>query len=127
LNAGWNLISIPTSSLNNSRENLFGEMSVYGYNGSWFIPEQIDSQGYWVKSGNNIVIEVVGHPMVPVSPDGGWNIMGHPYLTQKNVQELFDNVTVYSYNGSWSSFDSNRERNSLEVLKPGYGYWVREN
>jgi len=56
----------------------------------------------------------------------GWNLIGHPYLQEKNISDVFDNRTIYSYNQTWSSYIPNRTFNSLRTLKPGYGYWVKK-
>ncbi len=124
LNQGWNLISIPLI-LPDAPSII--NYTIFGYNGSWFVPEEIDSKlGYWIKVDEPMIISFNGVEVTNRDMDlnNGWNLVGHPYLEEKNVSELFANDTVYGYNGSWSSYVSGRTVNSLESLEPGYGYWV---
>ena len=41
------------------------------------------------------------------------------------VLSIFEDKIVYSYDNGWLSYVPNRSDNSLETLKPGYGYWVK--
>jgi len=126
---GWNLISIPLNTSNNSVSYFFNGTSVYSYNGSWSIPENIDNElGYWVKVDENINVTIVGNEINDrsIKLTEGWNLVGCPYLEEKEVTELFENATVFAYNSTWSSYIPNRTFNSLQTLKPGYGYWVKK-
>ena len=42
------------------------------------------------------------------------------------ISLLYDNVTVYMYDSSWYSYDSDRSLNTLSGFVPGFGYWVKE-
>ena len=81
----------------------------------------------WVKVNNSVLLTITGEQFgstnIPLFQ--GWILIGHPYLTEKNVKELYANNVVYAYNASWSSYIPNRTFNSLQTLKPGYGYWVK--
>jgi hypothetical protein len=122
---GWNLVSFPIKLSNDSLQNLFNEsVSVFGYNGSFFVPKEIDNkQGYWVRSNTTKGIILKGQAIEnkSISLRSGWNLIGFPYLEARSI---FGNSTIYSYNGSWSSYNPGG-KSSLEIMKPGFGYFVK--
>ncbi len=135
---GWNLVSSPLNFTNVTEvfkpiEDDFVSMFAYdAYNKRFieidpFSVEEIDLRyGAWVKVSENVTLNISGKEFentdIPLVQ--GWNLIGHPYLEEKDISELFDNTNVYAYNGSWSSYIPNRSFNSLQTLKSGYGYWV---
>ncbi|MBD3164116.1 DUF333 domain-containing protein [Candidatus Woesearchaeota archaeon] len=129
LQQNWNLISIPLRPSDNSVQGIFGpNIEIFGYkNDSWFVPQYIDGAlGYWVKPNIAKSIIIHGserHNLIPLNV--GWNLVGHPYLEAKNVTDFYSDKMVYEYNNGWSSYVANRTGNSLKVLKPGSGYWVK--
>lgn len=134
LKKGWNLISIPLNLINNSFKYLFNNtnFTVYGYkNNSWFIPNETNPKlGYWLNINKSINLALIGDEVgnKNINIAAGWNLIGYPYLEQKNIASLFNNVSVFMYNSSkWYSYKSNRSANlnTLTVLKPGFGYWVK--
>lgn len=129
---GWNLISVPFILENNSVGKVFGGInysSIFYYSSGWRNATKINSSlGYWVKSGNNQSLSVEGLP--PENPQinlsKGWSLIGCPYLEQKNISSLFDNVTVYMYNNSkWYSYGSKKSINILYRFTPGFGYVIK--
>ena len=96
----------------------------------WEIPEKINNtEGYWIKLDDSDTLTVEGiYPWGALIPlYEGWNLIGFPLLQGLAVADLFVNDTVYAYNSSWSSYIPERPFNSLQTLKPGYGYWVYIN
>jgi len=126
LNKGWNLISIP---LNLTNMSLFDNISIFGYNGSWFVPDKIDSKlGYWIKINESMNLTLTGFEMdETIELNNGWNLVGYPSLSEMNVDESeLEDYNIFAYiNNSWLSYVPSRSFNSLENLKPGYGYWVK--
>ncbi len=127
LNQGWNLISIPLN-IPPIPKSAILNYTIFGYNGTWFIPQEIDNKlGYWVKVDESVNLTISGiEAKDNIELNTGWNLIGHPYLEEKEIYDLYENNIVYSYNGSWSSYVFGRAFNSLTTLKPGYGYWVKE-
>lgn len=130
LKEGWNLVSIPLGLENNSFDILNIE-SIYAYNGSWYLPDNLKNKvGYWVKANEDVNITLSGQEIIgkEIELDPGWNLIGYPYLEEKNISDVFNNTNltmVYTYNGTWSSYVPNRALNPLQTLKPGYGYWIK--
>ena len=62
----------------------------------------------------------------------GYNLIGYPSLEEKNISIITNNINnslnnVLSYeNGTWFSYSpsKNNELNELNIMKPGFGYWV---
>lgn len=142
LKKGWNLISTPLELENNilpaPLESIEGNYTgCYVYiDGSWYsyiAGEPANEKGltpkmgFWINMTHNDILELEGYEEDNIEFDlnEGWNLVGYPHLEDKDVSELFENVSVYAYNGSWSSYIPNRIFNSLKILKPGYGYWVK--
>jgi len=137
LTEGWNLISSPLNFTNITeifKPIVINFDSIFIYDGEKFIEiepfdgEEFDLRyGFWIEAWDNITLSISGkefeNTQIPLVQ--GWNLVGHPYLEEKDVSDLFEDYVVYSYNGSWSSYIPGRASNSLQVLKPGYGYWVK--
>lgn len=140
LTQGWNLVSSPLNFTNITEifepiEDDFISMFVYDGEEQKFIEidpfsdVEIDLRyGAWIKVSENIILSITGEEFentdIPLFQ--GWNLVGHPYLEERDVLELFENDSVYSYKGSWSSHIPGRAFNSLGISEPGYGYWVME-
>ena len=130
---GWNLISIPLNLTNNSVNYIFnGNFSIYAYNNSWFVPEEINNKlGYWVKANESRNITVTGAEIEnkALDLDNHWNLVGYPNLNETNINEsALKNYTIFTYIGNeWLSYIPNRTLKYLEEMEPGYGYWVNSN
>lgn len=139
-NTDWNLISIPLTLDNMNVSSVFANLSyskLLTFNNTgkkWKSLNNTDTidvkQGYWIKSNEGKTIGLFGHkPNVNITIYNGLNLVGYPYLEQKEISELFNNSTVYIYNNSkWYSYDPNKpsQLNTLTKLNPGYGYLVNK-
>jgi hypothetical protein len=127
LNQGWNLISIP---LDLEDDSVFADFDIYGYNGSWFVSNEIDYKlGYWVKIDESENLTLIGTEIEnkTIELNGGWNLVGYRSLNSSLINETLKEVdysVVYGYDRGWRSYVPFRELNSLEYFVPGYGYWV---
>jgi len=144
LTRGWNLISIPLNLTNNTLPEPFKSIEgnySHGFtyaDGKWYpyyagestINKTMEPiMGFWINMTNDDMLKVEGYVLenFTFDLDGGWNLIGYPYLEQKNISELFNNVTVRMYNNSkWYSYDSKKpyQLNTLDEFTPGFGYWV---
>lgn len=141
LSKGWNLISSPLNSTNISEafkpiQPYFVSMLSYDAGNEKFIEidpfgnNEIDLRyGAWLKVSENTTISVVGPEFENnhITLSGGWNLIGYLSLNETDIDESeLKNYTIFSYrNNSWSSYIPNRDFNSLQTLKAGYGYWVK--
>ena len=145
LTQGWNLISIPLLLKNHTLPipltSIEGNYSVlYAYlDNVWYqypageLPTNKDMdlcRGFWINMTNPDVLEIEGYSAEDIGCEInlGWNLLGNPHLVERSIHDAVldeDNVTaVYEYNGTWSSFIPDRPSNSLQIIKPGFGYWV---
>ncbi|MFH2028764.1 MAG: glucoamylase family protein [Nanoarchaeota archaeon] len=134
---GWQLISIPIRLYNKTLpfSSIKGNYSkIFTYSdGKWFELKDNDevneSLGMWIKMINKDVLELAGIEItVPnLKINSTWSLISYPYLIEKYVNDLgFSNSTILTYhNNSWLSYNSNGVQNSLNVLTPGYGYWIK--
>ncbi len=152
LNEGWNLISLNNSIYSDSVHNLFSNIlskivTVIGYD----VEQQIftpfsqpesntlkiinNLHGYWIKmqdSDHFYVSPEKIDPNISIPMKVGWNLIS--YLpdnsdsTQHALQSILDNVLMvksYDEQGlTWiptlaDSF------NTLNIMLPGYGYWIK--
>ncbi len=132
LNQGWNLLSIPLILDDNSVASVFTGLSyskLFYYDSAWKVPTEIDNtKGYWIKMNNAATLTVEGLPpeSTPPSLNTGWNLIGHHLLEEIDIiGDIFENDTIYTYDGTWSSYIPGRTFNSLTTFEPGYGYWVK--
>ena len=134
LEKGWNLISIPLNLTNNSFNHLFNNtnVTVFGYkNNSWFVPEEFETKlGYWVKLNQSLNLTITGTEATEtINLTNGWNLVGYPNVDTMQITDsnLKDYLVLAYANNSWLSYAPNRTINTLDKLKPGYGYWVKSN
>lgn len=135
---GWNLISVPLDSSNRSLASVLSSIQgsydkVFTYqNNSWKELDKDDNiyptMGLWVYMTKADTLSVEGYKIPPgsvwVYP--GWNLVGFPYLEERSILDFpAANTIILSYNSTWSSYIPNRTFNSLQTLKPGYGYWLK--
>jgi PKD repeat protein len=155
LNAGWNLISTDVIPADSSITSIFSSLIsgnlqfVTGFdNGaSFFDPNGLPflntlhsferGFGYWVKVGQDDVLEITGEPISETykkSLDENWNLVAYPPQYNTNPAIYFSELIntsnleyVTGFNGSSQFFDPNGLPflNTLTVLQNGFGYWVR--
>ncbi len=134
LRKGWNVISVPVE-INTTIKNLLQQaglnatMSFHSENKTFFEPDFFEpSRGYFVLMNTSGVIGLKGKKAVDQnnSLPAGVHLWGLRSLQEKEISSVFSNVSVISFNGSWSSFDSSRveSRNTLSTFIPGLGYWI---
>ncbi|HZX45457.1 MAG TPA: hypothetical protein VFF28_07290 [Candidatus Nanoarchaeia archaeon] len=126
LRKGWNLVSIPLD-VDKPLESIAGKFSaIWGYSGAeWSNLLSVNETiGFWINMDEESILTVVGQRVNNVSYTL-FGLVGYPNLTGTDVSDLYNNP-VYAYNGSWQSYIPGKEYNSLQTLKPGYGYWVLE-
>lgn len=135
LNSGWNLISIPlvleNKTLAYALASIDGNYThTLAYDDGWALLQQdstIDeTMGFWIKMLTQDTLSVSGDISTASIPTKqGWNLIGYPNLNQTHISLTNINQSnIYSYNGSWQTYSPNRNTNPLEILKPGFGYWV---
>lgn len=137
LTEGWNLISIPLTS-DKTTSQMFGTKLYYLENQKWKQLEgndEIDySYSYWVKADESSLLiegDRINNLLFDINP--GWNLVNYPLTTETNTDVFFQNVignieSITSFeNGEWKSFNPLRSNglNSLNVLKPGKGIFVK--
>jgi hypothetical protein len=93
--------------------------------------------GYWIKMKQADTLSITGYPLessTPLSLAEGWNLVSYlddislPVSTAlSSIDGLY--TAVLGYEGEGLSFYTSvpPEMNTLESLKPGYGYWIRMN
>jgi hypothetical protein len=91
--------------------------------------------GYWMQVPSNVTVNIQGliqeYTEYMVKP--GWNLIGYPSVAERTPDEVFENVsdqldTVVYYNpqhGDYDYYQPGNPSNTLTVMKPGSGYWVK--
>jgi len=138
---GWNLISIPAilhnKTLGYALSSIKGSYSqVFTFNKKYVqldANDEIDkSVGLWINMNQSDTLELDGS--IPrnktIDLRAGWNLIGYPTMIDNDVFDIVKNVSLFNlltYDGSWLSYSPSRNQNSLEMMRPGYGYWVYVN
>jgi len=131
LRSGWNLISIPLVLVNDSVAEVLKDVSysnLFYYDSLWKVPTKINRTfGYWIDADSNDVLNVEGS-YCEYSVDAGneWSLLAYPRLDERDVSSIYDDVSVFMYNGSWYSYVSGRGSNGFDRFVPGFGYWVKK-
>jgi len=132
LSSGWNLISVPVVAKDMSADYVLSGINhshIFSYGSGWFEPTEIEN-GRWIKMNDSSTLAVNGIlPLTPIALNPGWNLVGYPSLEERNITSVFGNVTsVFSYeDNSWKHYNPLMPDNSLEIIKPGFGYWINVN
>ena len=157
LNQDWNLISIPLTLSNNSFSSALSSIegkynTLFAYDSignSWDSyytdePEFLNSiysispeKGYWVNLLEDATLTFSGRLITQLiyNLKNDWNLISYPSLTEQPVTTALADVnetytTMFAFiNGTWISYSPEKPSfmNSLEIMKPGYGYWIKAN
>lgn len=133
LKSGWNLISFPLDLAYKKIGGVFSSyIKVFTYKNGWMQADNNteinESLGYWVNVQSGYSLEIRGKEFSSMGVNNrGLILIGYKSLEEKNISQLFSNVTVHMYNNSkWYSYVSGRSLNSFTKFTPGYGYWVKK-
>jgi hypothetical protein len=151
LQEGWNLVSWPVQTKSKDILAVLGPYMncidvVFGFEqgGLTYDPTLPDFStlwsvdqfsGYWikVKTGCPVTLEIEGLPVpmnTPIPVTTGWNLVS--YLPKWNLtpgyalQSLYPNLLfAYGWNAGIEIFKPGSEFNTLVLMKPCNGYWVK--
>jgi hypothetical protein len=123
---GWNLVSVPTSSITLTKSALFPHAisRAFAYEGGYVTIDTLkNGVGYWVKMDTARPIGYNGTKVLAdtLNLTAGWNLIGTIY-TSVNPASVITNPPdilsspYFGYNGAY---------NVASTLDPGYGYWVK--
>jgi hypothetical protein len=93
------------------------------------------TQGFWIRALRNVTLRVQGSAPVQTAIvlNTGWNLIGFPAASAQDLQTALAPVAgryglVFEYvaNTGWRSYSPAAPpfSNSLNSLRPGYGYWI---
>jgi hypothetical protein len=148
--SNWNLISMPNIDENTPITDALGPImddviSIWAYvNGEWksynpanpntsTLLEVKPGQGLWLNMSNNAELYIPeAAPVDKVNLSQGWNLVGLNsaatlYMPQAISSILQNVISIWTYqDGKWKVYDTaNPDFSDLNVLKPGYGYWIK--
>ena len=121
--AGWNMVSLPVLSSNNTPEAMFPDAAsntLYQFDGSYVAAEQMTAgDGYWLNlnSGGPVTFEGGALDPMNVTLSDGWNLVGA--LSSATVIDDPDGLVI---SGAVFGFDGGYFQ--AEQLAAGKGYWV---
>lgn len=150
LDQGWRLISFPIQPSNPSPEAALSSIdgkydSIWEYNpdagwsiylpgGASDLSELGPGKGYWLKMDalGNLDVQGTASESTAIFLKGGeWNLVGYnslvprtPEACMQQVVDKIDSVWGYSPENGWSIYKPGASSN-LELMKPGYGYWIK--
>jgi len=126
--ANWNLVSVPLTVQNYSKNILFpGSISrAFSYQGTYTPEETLkNTSGYWLKFGGDLPIDISGllRRVDTIVVNAGWNLIGsisEPIAAGNVISIPPGAVTsrLFEYSGMYKSSDS---------IRPGTGYWMKTN
>lgn len=152
LEPGWNLFSfnvIPVlPDVDYVLASIHGQYSVVeGFNGTTvsYYPDQLPElntlktldayHGYWIKMEQAATLSITGTLVtsaVPLNLDEGWNLVSYLADSALPVSTALSSIdglytAVLGYDGQGLSFYTSLplEMNTLSVLSPGHGYWIK--
>ncbi len=133
---GWNIISLYVIPADNSIETVFSGLAVdMVKNNEGFYkfgnPSDLQSllsiqagEGYLVKMNAPGTLNVEGVPLQNYVSQlsSGWNLLGVPQATEKNISDLPSSVSVIKDLDAFFSTDGS---GTMQTLKPGCGYYIK--
>lgn len=96
-------------------------------------------QGLWLnmKANDTLILDSVVPLTSSIQLCTGWNLVGFPSRYERDVEQALEDIKgdytiIYAYNpdnGSWKTYDPSAPvyANTLDVMKPKYGYWIHVN
>ena len=148
----WNLISFPLeplapepSAVLASIEGKYNSIWAYDPETGWsmyapgapgVLDELVTGKGYWLEMYESETLILAG--TVPDSTDiflkgGKWTLAGYSSLSPRTpescmsgVADKINSVWEYSPDTGWSVYVPGGVGN-LDLMKPGYGYWIKAN
>jgi hypothetical protein len=146
---GWNLISIPLTQENTSRESALQTIegnysSIFGYHAgksrpwlNWHrdkpnefndVIEINHEEGYYIDMINPDHLVILGKvpSNIQIQLKTGWNLVGYPNLTNVTVDDALSSISglytkVCFYN---TTTDRDEVLGPNNLMHPGYGYWI---
>ncbi len=122
--AGWNLMSVPVTPFDYSKQANFPSSVIFEYLGGYHPLASSDSVlpgvGFWVRFDTIPYYRLWGTslPSVTVGLKQGWNIIGGP----DHAVNAPSGGVILSYALGYSTSSG---YTLSSVLQPGYGYWLR--
>lgn len=152
LSENWNLISFHVQPEDSSTESIVTDILdnirvIQGFDGTGLtfdpsldtdfntLNEMYSTQGYWLKMLNEDVLEIDGYVQVantPIDMSEGFNLVGYLPTRMDSLKHAFSGImdqieVVLGFENGGVAYSPYipEEFNTLQVLKPGYGYWVK--
>ena len=140
LSSGWNLISVPIEPISSSIISVFNpivtNVAIIKSSDGYYkpnLPNQIQSllnielgKSYLVKVNNPCFLLINGYERdsVIVSLNTGWNMLGYPETTTKDISIVLQDI--WSQVQSIHSYTEYKDQTSgtLQSLLPGAGYYI---
>jgi len=133
--AGWNLVSFPMASENDTPDNLFPGQTYYiwrwdAVNKKYVSPSSTApvelGVGYWIWVGYEQTVTMSGVPVDAYSENlkNGWNLVGFPVTSPNTTPDnLFPGQTYYIWR--WDAVNKKYvSPSSTAPVELGVGYWI---
>ena len=157
LKAGWNLISSNKIPLNNTMQDIFGDLtpgnlvyvtgfnqgsSLYNPNGLQFLNTltQFDQgYGYWVKVNQADTLRIIGNNIpsnFKINLNAGWNLSGYVNPASSTPQQYLGDLISANNLLYCTGFDQGTQLfnpnglpflNTLNTMQRPFGYWIKVN
>ncbi|MDC3032097.1 choice-of-anchor D domain-containing protein, partial [Bacteroidota bacterium] len=157
LKAGWNLISSNKIPLNNTMQDIFGDLipgnlvyvtgfnqgsSLYNPNGLPFLNTltQFDQgYGYWVKVNQADTLRIIGNNIPSnskINLNAGWNLSGYMNPASSTPQQYLGDLISANNLLYCTGFDQGTQLfnpnglpflNTLNTMQRPFGYWIKVN
>ncbi len=157
LKTGWNLISSNKIPLNNTMQDIFGDLipgnlvyvtgfnqgsSLYNPNGLPFLNTltQFDQgYGYWVKVNQADTLRIIGNNIpsnFKINLNAGWNLSGYMNPASSTPQQYLGDLISANNLLYCTGFDQGTQLfnpnglpflNTLNTMQRPFGYWIKVN
>ena len=147
LNVGKNLISWNLDTPSDDIELLFADVmpnvsAILGFEAGGYTYDPMYPEfsnlfyadhlhGYWVEMDNPDILTIEGSPIAPTTPitlESEWNLVS--YLPDVDYEPAYALASVHDQLEAAFSWDDktydavNPEYSDMEIMEPGYGYWL---